>query len=180
MLQIGARLEGASAAMGVQHELSALSAASTAETLPAEITAAETADKAGSDNAVLSSARYSGKQPTRAATSAVGSSAEAGSSEARAAQARSALHTVPDGVHATHQFKIILLGDCSVGKSSLLTRFVDDSFSMTQHTTTGVDYKTRTVAVGSAVIKLVLWDTAGQERFRSLTSSFYGGANGIV
>lgn len=78
------------------------------------------------------------------------------------------------------RLKLLLIGDSSVGKSSLLLRFAEDSFSTTFISTIGVDFKTRTVELDGEQVKLSIWDTAGQERFRTITAAYYRGANGIV
>ncbi|KAA8496923.1 Ras-related protein RABD2c [Porphyridium purpureum] len=77
-------------------------------------------------------------------------------------------------------FKLLLIGDSGVGKSCLLVRFADDSFSESFISTIGVDFKIRTMKHGNRNIKLQIWDTAGQERFRTITSSYYRGAHGIM
>jgi len=77
-------------------------------------------------------------------------------------------------------FKIIILGEGLVGKSSILVRFVDGIFSDGPETTVGVDFKDRAFAVDGRNYKLQIWDTAGQERFRWITSSFYRGTAGVV
>ena len=77
-------------------------------------------------------------------------------------------------------FKLLLIGDSGVGKSCLLLRFADDSWSDTYITTIGVDFKIRTLELDGKVIKLQIWDTAGQERFRTITSSYYRGSHGII
>ncbi|PKU38612.1 ras-related protein rab- hypothetical protein [Limosa lapponica baueri] len=59
-----------------------------------------------------------------------------------------------------------------VGKSSLLLRFADNTFSGSYITTIGVDFKIRTVEINGEKVKLQIWDTAGQERFRTITSTF--------
>ncbi|KAF9684942.1 hypothetical protein SADUNF_Sadunf03G0002800 [Salix dunnii] len=77
-------------------------------------------------------------------------------------------------------FKLLLIGDSSVGKSCLLLRFADDSYVDSYISTIGVDFKIRTVEHDGKTIKLQIWDTAGQERFRTITSSYYRGAHGII
>jgi len=77
-------------------------------------------------------------------------------------------------------FKILLIGDSGVGKSCLLLRFADDSWTDTHISTIGVDFKIKTLNIDGKTIKLQIWDTAGQERFRTITSSYYRGAQGII
>ncbi|CAE6971172.1 rab-18 [Symbiodinium natans] len=79
-----------------------------------------------------------------------------------------------------HLFKLLIIGDSGVGKSSILLRFCDDEFNEKQASTIGVDFKTKFMQVRGKKLKLALWDTAGQERFRTLTSSYYRGAQGII
>jgi len=68
----------------------------------------------------------------------------------------------------------------AVGKSCLLLRFADDTYTESYISTIGVDFKIRTIEIGGKSIKLQIWDTAGQERFRTITSSYYRGAHGII
>lgn len=70
--------------------------------------------------------------------------------------------------------------DVGVGKSCLLLRFCDDSFTPSFITTIGIDFKIRTVEIEGKRIKLQIWDTAGQERFRTITNAYYRGAMGIL
>jgi len=77
-------------------------------------------------------------------------------------------------------FKLVLIGDSGVGKSCLLLRFADDSFTESYISTIGVDFRFKTLAVGNKFVKLQIWDTAGQERFRTITSAYYRGADGII
>jgi len=77
-------------------------------------------------------------------------------------------------------FKLLLIGDCGVGKSSLLNRFCDDTYSESYMSTIGVDFKVRTLHLAGKIVKLQIWDTAGQERFRTIAANFYRGAHGII
>ncbi|KAH8421435.1 hypothetical protein KR009_007644 [Drosophila setifemur] len=79
-----------------------------------------------------------------------------------------------------HLFKLLIIGDSGVGKSSLLIRFSDDTFSGSYITTIGVDFKIRTVDINGLRVKLQIWDTAGQERFRTITSTYYRGTHGVI
>ena len=79
-----------------------------------------------------------------------------------------------------HLFKLVLIGDSGVGKSCILLRFADDSFTESYITTIGVDFRFRTIKVEEKNVKLQIWDTAGQERFRTITSAYYRGADAIV
>ncbi|XP_022750927.1 ras-related protein RABC1-like [Durio zibethinus] len=76
-------------------------------------------------------------------------------------------------------FKFLMIGDSGVGKSSLLLSFTSDTFEELSPTI-GVDFKVKYVNAGGKNLKLAIWDTAGQERFRTLTSSYYRGAQGII
>nr|CAG8524291.1 11412_t:CDS:2 [Entrophospora candida]CAG8564129.1 3438_t:CDS:2 [Entrophospora candida] len=67
--------------------------------------------------------------------------------------------------------KLLLIGDSGVGKSCLLLRFSDDSFTPSFITTIGIDFKIRTIELDGKRIKLQIWDTAGQERFRTITTA---------
>lgn len=67
-----------------------------------------------------------------------------------------------------------------VGKSCLLLRFCDNSFTPSFITTIGIDFKIRTMEIDGERVKLQIWDTAGQERFRTITTAYYRGAMGIL
>jgi Ras-related protein Rab-1A len=84
------------------------------------------------------------------------------------------------GFEFDYLFKILLIGDSGVGKSCFLTRFSEDEFTEQYTSTIGVDFKIRSIYIDNSNIKLQIWDTAGQERFKSITSSYYHGARGII
>jgi len=76
--------------------------------------------------------------------------------------------------------KLLMIGDSGVGKSCLLLRFSDDSFTTSFITTIGIDFKIKTVEIEGKRVKLQIWDTAGQEIFRTITTAYYRGAMCIL
>ncbi|CAF0758386.1 unnamed protein product [Rotaria sp. Silwood1] len=80
----------------------------------------------------------------------------------------------------TCQFKMVLLGESAVGKSSLVLRFVRGQFHEYQESTIGAAFLTQTVSVDDTTVKLELWDTAGQERYHSLAPMYYRGAQAAI
>jgi Ras-related protein Rab-8A len=78
------------------------------------------------------------------------------------------------------QIKLLMIGDSGVGKTCLLLRYANDSFSPTFITTIGIDFKIKNIEIDGKRIKLQIWDTAGQERFRTITTSYFRGAQGIL
>jgi small GTP-binding protein len=70
------------------------------------------------------------------------------------------------------KFKLVFLGEQSVGKTSLITRFMYDSFDNTYHATIGIDFLSKTMYLEDRTVRLQLWDTAGQERFRQENNIF--------
>lgn len=70
------------------------------------------------------------------------------------------------------KFKLVFLGEQSVGKTSLISRFMYDSFDNSYQATIGIDFLSKTMYLDDRTIRLQLWDTAGQERFRSLIPSY--------
>ena len=77
-------------------------------------------------------------------------------------------------------FKVLLIGDSNVGKTSILTRFADNEYNDNYLSTIGVDFKIKTIDYNNNKVKLQLWDTAGQERFRTITNAYYRGAHAII
>ena len=77
-------------------------------------------------------------------------------------------------------FKIVIVGNPGVGKSCIMTQFVDKMFYDSYISTIGIDFKVTTINIGNKRVKLQLWDTAGQERFRTITNSYYRSAHGVV
>jgi len=78
------------------------------------------------------------------------------------------------------EFKIVIVGSSSVGKSALIVRFVDDRFKDDLLATIGVDFRFRTLTVDGRKVKLQIWDTAGQESFRTIISAYYKSADAII
>ncbi len=79
-----------------------------------------------------------------------------------------------------YTYKIILIGDSFVGKTSLIIRFCDEKFDENAVATVGIDTKTKYVKRKEKKIELQIWDTAGQERFRSLAASCCNQMDGII
>mmetsp|Transcript_400 Transcript_400/g.902 ORF Transcript_400/g.902 Transcript_400/m.902 type:complete len:223 (-) Transcript_400:51-719(-) len=81
-----------------------------------------------------------------------------------------------------HLYKVVLVGDVSVGKSHLLSRFIEDKLPPAPAATIGVDFKTRTLKLpnGGGSVKAQIWDTAGQERYRTIIRAHYRRAAGAI
>ena len=78
-------------------------------------------------------------------------------------------------------FKVVLVGESGVGKTSMITQFIDQIFQEDQQSTTGGTFSTKDVICdGSKILRFEIWDTAGQEKYRSLTTMFYKDANAAV
>ena len=77
-------------------------------------------------------------------------------------------------------FRICLLGDANVGKTSLLSRFCDNSFKEKYNNTIGVDFRLVTLKCNGFISKIHIWDTAGQERFRSLALNYLNNSHGFI
>ena len=78
-------------------------------------------------------------------------------------------------------FKVLMIGESGTGKSALLARFVDGTFEPNFISTIGVDFKIHYMKTETGKnVKVQVWDTAGQERFRTITTSYYRGANGVL
>jgi len=83
-------------------------------------------------------------------------------------------------VKPSYRFKILLLGDPAVGKTSLINKFIQGRFEVDYKATIGVDIMSKTVYVDGFEIKLSLWDIAGQDKFRFFRNVFYRGASGAI
>ena len=77
-------------------------------------------------------------------------------------------------------FKMILIGDSGVGKSNILSRYINNSFSETTRSTVGVELSAKVEEINNTKIKIQIWDTAGQERYKSITKTYYKGAKGAL
>ena len=78
-------------------------------------------------------------------------------------------------------YKILLLGDSSVGKTCILTRYSENTFQEDHLATIGLDFKQKIVNLDNGkTVKVQIWDTAGQDRFKSITKNYYKGAHGII
>ena len=77
-------------------------------------------------------------------------------------------------------FKIVLIGDASVGKTNILSKYLYDEFDPNSKATVGVEFATKNFTIDNNIVKAQIWDTAGQERYRSITSAYYKGAKGCL
>lgn len=80
--------------------------------------------------------------------------------------------TLGYSVNPLAKYKLVFLGDQSVGKTSIITRFMYDTFDSTYQATIGIDFLSKTMYLEDRTVRLQLWDTAGQERFRALIPSY--------
>ena len=87
---------------------------------------------------------------------------------------------IPNATSSEKSIKVLLVGNSSVGKTSIMLRYLDDFFVENFLPTVGIDFKTKTVGYNGENIKVNLWDTAGQEKFRTLTTGYYKGANAVI
>jgi small GTP-binding protein len=79
-----------------------------------------------------------------------------------------------------HNYKFIMIGESSVGKTCMILRYTNNTFTETFLTTVGVDFKAVKTEVDGQVVQLQVWDTAGQEQFRTITKSYFRGTHGII
>ncbi|KAI9142014.1 ras family-domain-containing protein [Paraphysoderma sedebokerense] len=109
--------------------------------------------------------------------------APADAASANAQKSKSTTQALPTSLtngEPNYIFKIVIIGDTSVGKSSLLRSYISGEFDEKQTHTIGVEFASRVIDVEGEDVKLQLWDTAGQERFKAMTKSYYRGAAGCI
>ena len=78
------------------------------------------------------------------------------------------------------KIKIMIIGESLVGKTALITRYTNNSFSGTYLTTVGIDFQTKLININDKTIKVELWDTAGQERFRNIAKNYFQSSDGFL
>ena len=78
------------------------------------------------------------------------------------------------------KYKIMVLGESKVGKTSLIKRYTKDQFGGVYLTTVGMDFQDKIIEIEDKKIRLQIWDTAGQERFRNITKSYFQSAQGLI
>ena len=86
----------------------------------------------------------------------------------------------PNTSGADRIYKILLIGESNVGKTSIILRYTENKFDPSGISTCGVDLKNKFVSYNNTKIRLDIWDTAGQERFRGLAKNYFRGANGFI
>ena len=85
-----------------------------------------------------------------------------------------------NSIHNNNIIKLLTLGNSGVGKTSIITKYVDNKFYTNYLSTIGIDFKTKNIILQNKEFKIQIWDTAGQERFRTITNSYYKMSNGIL
>eukprot|EP00931_Biecheleriopsis_adriatica_P105307 TRINITY_DN7986_c0_g1_i1.p1 TRINITY_DN7986_c0_g1~~TRINITY_DN7986_c0_g1_i1.p1 ORF type:complete len:215 (+),score=54.28 TRINITY_DN7986_c0_g1_i1:49-645(+) len=83
-------------------------------------------------------------------------------------------------VSGLNKYKLVFLGEQAVGKTSVITRFMYDTFDNNYQATIGIDFLSKTMYLEDRTVRLQLWDTAGQERFRSLIPSYIRDSSGAI
>ena len=83
-------------------------------------------------------------------------------------------------IHHKYMFRICLIGNICVGKTSLLARYADNSFKESYANTIGVDFRVITLKYNDIIAKVHIWDTAGNERFKSITINYYRSSHGFI
>lgn len=78
------------------------------------------------------------------------------------------------------KIKLLVIGDQSVGKTSIMNRFIENEFNTSTLSTIGIDFRIKYLIIDKIKIKLQIWDTGGQERFRTITRSYFRGSHGIL
>ena len=89
-------------------------------------------------------------------------------------------HQQISSINEDYLFKIIVLGDCAVGKSNILSKYSKNIFNKSSKSTIGVELVTKFFRYENKIIKVNIWDTAGQERFTSMITTYYKGAKGAL
>jgi len=84
------------------------------------------------------------------------------------------------GERKHYLFKVIIIGDSGVGKTSILSRFAGEDVTKSHISTIGIDFKIRTIKINGDEVKLQIWDTAGQERYETITTQYYRRAHGVI
>ena len=78
------------------------------------------------------------------------------------------------------RLKVLVLGDATIGKTSLITRYCTNEFQPVYITTIGIDKRRKNICVNNVQVKLIIWDTAGQEKFRALNKTFYKETDAVI
>ncbi|RVD92650.1 ras-related Rab-1A [Tubulinosema ratisbonensis] len=77
------------------------------------------------------------------------------------------------------RYKILIIGDSSVGKTSIIKKYINERVPLQELETIGIDFMSKSTTIDNQQIKFLIWDTAGQEKFRALTRAYYRGAQGV-
>ena len=84
------------------------------------------------------------------------------------------------GSHYDYCVKLLMLGDSSVGKTSLVNRYYTGQFNPDTMSTIGLDFRIKTIQISNKFVKMLVWDTSGQEKYCAIAKNYYQNATGIL
>jgi Ras-related protein Rab-11A len=90
------------------------------------------------------------------------------------------IEEAPSNAKEDYKLKVVVVGDSGVGKTNLIKRFINNTFTANSKATVGVEFISKSFSINDQIFKIEIWDTAGQERYKSITAAYYKGAKGAL